>query len=160
MYEGSNFASDPKLTAEETSFDPNDMTISPNIRKARWAQLMVEKKGTIDVELAKQMEGDHFDPIKNRSEINGRVLCGHVDRDPHGAPEWGNPPFYPTGAVQGKVTSTQLAREMKFWARMGHPCGEDFLAAPFFEKHPESKWQEKFLKDMKGQPWTLFEAGR
>jgi hypothetical protein len=60
--------------------------------------------------------------------------------------------------VQGKVTTAALAKEMKIWARMGHPCGEDFLAAPFFERHPEFAWQGKFLRDMKGNPWTLFEA--
>ena len=157
-YEGANFPCDPKLTAEETTFDPNDMLNMANSRKCRWAQVAVEHKGKIDVELAKTLEADHYDPIKQKVELNGGVLCGHVDRDPRGAPEWGAPPFYPTGAVQGKVTTAALAKEMKIWARMGHPCGEDFLATPFFEKHPEFKWQEKFLKDMKGNPWTLFAA--
>lgn len=160
MYEGSNFPSDPKLTSEETTFNPNDMTVSANSRKVRWAQLMVEQKGKINVDVAKAMEGEHYDPIKKTQAINGCVLCGHIDVDPRGAPEWSNPPFFPTGAVQGKVTSAALAKDMKIWARMGHPCGEDFLAAPFFEKHPEYKWQEKFLKDMKGNPWTLFEGKR
>ena len=157
-YEGSNFPCDPKLTAEETTFDPNDMLNTANSRKCRWAQLAIEHKGNIDVELAKALEADHYDPIKGKVELSGGVLCGHVDRDPRGAPEWSSPPFYPTGAVQGKVTTAALAKEMKIWARMGHPCGEDFLAAPFFEKHPEFRWQEKFLKDMKGNPWTLFAA--
>ncbi len=158
MYIGSNFPCDPKLTAEETTFDPNDMTNSANSRMCRWAQLSLENKGKINAQLAMEMEGDHFDPIKNRVAMDGGVLCGHVDKDPRGAPEWSAPPFYPTGAVQGKVTTSALAKEMRMWARMGHPCGEDFLAAPFFEKHPEFKWQEKFLHDMKGNPWTLFAA--
>jgi hypothetical protein len=158
MYVGSNFPCDPKLTAEETNFDPNDMTNSANSRKCRWAQLSFEKKGTIDAELAKIMEADHHDPITGKQSTGGGVLCGHIDTDPKGAPEWSNPPFYPGGAVQGKVTTAALAKEMKIWARMGHPCGEDFLAAPFFKKHPEFKWQEKFLVDMKGNPWTLFGA--
>jgi hypothetical protein len=157
-YEGSNFPCDPKLTAEETTFDPNDMLNTANSRRCRWAQVSVEHKGKIDVELAKALEADHYDPIRGKTELNGGVLCGHVDLDPRGAPEWSSPPFYPTGAVQGKVTTAALAKEMKLWARMGHPCGEDFLAAPFFEKHPEFKWQEKFLKDMKGNPWTLFSS--
>jgi hypothetical protein len=158
MYEGSNFPSDPKLTSEETTFNPNDMTVSANSRKVRWAQLMMEKKGKINVEAAKSMEAEHYDAIRKTEAVNGCVLCGHIDVDPRGAPEWTNPPYFPGGAVQGKVTSAALAKEMKIWARMGHPCGEDFLAAPFFEKHPEYKWQEKFLKDMKGNPWTMFEA--
>ena len=158
MYVGSNYPCDPKLTAEETTFDPNDMMNSANSRMCRWAQLTLEEKGKINAELAMKMEADHYDPIKQRVIMDGGVLCGHVDKDPRGAPEWSAPPFYPTGAVQGKVTTSALAKEMKFWARMGHPCGEDFLAAPFFEKHPEYKWQAKYLHDMKGHPWTLFAA--
>jgi hypothetical protein len=41
---------------------------------------------------------------------------------------------------------------------MGHPCGRDFIAADFLAKHPEYKWQAPYLKDLKAQPWTLFEA--
>jgi hypothetical protein len=44
------------------------------------------------------------------------------------------------------------------WARRGHPCGQDFIAADFFSAHAEYAWMEKFLKDMKAFPWTLFEA--
>jgi hypothetical protein len=44
------------------------------------------------------------------------------------------------------------------WARMGHPCGQDFIASKFFERHHDYQWQEKFLKDMKSYPWTLFKA--
>jgi hypothetical protein len=159
-YEGANFASDPKLTAEETTFDPNDMSLSPNSRKCRWAQLAIETKGRIDAELAKVMMADHYDPIRRKTVLNNAVLCGHYDLDPRGAPEFGAPPFSPGGSSQAKVTTAALAKEMKIWARMGHPCGKDFLAAPFLAKHPEFKWQEPFLKDMKGNPWTLFAAKR
>jgi hypothetical protein len=48
---------------------------------------------------------------------------------------------------------------MSFIARAGHPCGEDFLVAPFFAAHPEFKWQSPVLHDMKAGPWTTFVAG-
>jgi hypothetical protein len=159
-YEGANFPSDPKLIAEETTFDPNDMTTSPNSRKCRWAQLALEIRGRIDAELAEALMADHYDPIRQRTILSNGVLCGHTDLDPRGAPEWDAPPFSPAGAVQAKVTTAALAGEMKIWAKMGHPCGEDFLAAPFLALHPEFKWQEPFLKDMKGHPWALFAAKR
>ncbi len=41
-----------------------------------------------------------------------------------------------------------------------HPCGEDCIASTFLTQHPEYKWQEPYLKDMKSNPWTLFEANR
>ena len=159
-YIGSNFASDEKLIAEETTFDVNNMRQSVLVRKARWEQLMEEYKGYIDVEDGKLFEADHVDMATGRMGSNSNVLCGHVDEDPKGAPElnWGS--YAPAGSVQGKVTSTALVKEMKMWAHMGHPCGRDFIAAEFLEKHPEYKWQEPVLKDLKAHPWTLFEAKR
>ena len=47
---------------------------------------------------------------------------------------------------------------MSFWARLGHPCGEEFLVAPFLAQHPEFNWDLPFLHDMKSHPWTLFSA--
>ncbi len=156
---GSNFPLDEKLIREETAFDPKDKSQGTLVRKVRWEKLMEEYKGRIDAETGKRFEGDHFDASTGKRASNGNVLCGHIDNDPRGwPPNWG--PYCPAGAVQGKVTTAALAKDMKFWARMGHPCGEDFLAAPFLAKHPEYKWQEKYLRDMKANPWTLFEAKR
>jgi hypothetical protein len=157
---GANFPSDEKLIAEETTFNPKDLTVSTNVRKLRWDELMKEHKGMINIEKAKMFEEDHFDAHLGIKASNGCVLCGHIDEDPKGASDlsWG--PYCPAGAVQGKVTNAALAKELKFWARMGHPCGQDFIASNFFQKHPEFKWQEEFLRDMKSHPWTLFEAKR
>jgi hypothetical protein len=154
---GSNFPSDEKLISEETTFDPKDMTQATCVRKARWETLLEANKGKINVEIGKRFEEDHIDASLGAKASNGNVLCGHLDNDPKGwPPSWG--PYCPAGAVQGKVTCEALAKDMKFWARMGHPCGEDFIAASFLAKHPEYRWQEKYLKDMKSHPWTLFEA--
>ncbi|MDH4198628.1 MAG: phospholipase B family protein [Candidatus Aminicenantes bacterium] len=157
---GSNFPSDEKVIAEETTFDPNDPALSVLVRQARWEELMKEYKGEIDVEDAKLFEGDHIDASTDAPAANANTLCGHVDTDPKGLPEFSWPPFFPGGSVQGKVTSAELAKEMKLWARLGHPCGQDFRTEEFFKEHPEYAWQGKFLKDMKAQPWTLFEATR
>ena len=43
------------------------------------------------------------------------------------------PAYYPMGAVQGKVTTADLAKQMQFWAHMGHPCGQDFIGATFYK---------------------------
>jgi hypothetical protein len=48
---------------------------------------------------------------------------------------------------------------MRLVARAGHPCGEEFLAKPFLEAHPEYAWQAPCLHDMKAGPWTQFRAG-
>jgi hypothetical protein len=155
---GSNFPSDEKLIAEETTFNPKDASLSVLIRKARWEKLMKENRGKINAEKGKLFEGDHFDTSSAAVASNGNVLCGHVDDDPKGLPEFIWTPYFPGGSVQGKVTTAKLAKGLKLWARMGHPCGRDFIASKFFEEHPEYRWQEKFLKDMKSHPWTLFKA--
>ena len=155
---GSNFPSDETLIAEETTFNPKDTNLSVLIRKARWEKLMEENKGKINAEKGKLFEGDHFDMSSGAVASNSNVLCGHVEDDPKGLPEFIWTPYFPGGAVQGKVTTARLAKDLKLWARMGHPCGQDFIASKFFEKHPEYRWQEKFLKDMKSHPWTLFKA--
>jgi len=160
MYTGSNWAADPKLIKEETTFDPADSTNSPNSRRRRWEQLGAEHKGKLDAEVGKMIEGDSYNQLTGAKEASRCVIAGRVDTDPKGCPEWGWGPYFPGGTVQGKVTTAALAKELKFWAHMGNPSGEDFLAAPFFVAHPEYEWLSKYLHDMKAYPWTLFEAKR
>src|SRR5450432_4646297 len=154
---GSNFPSDPKLIKEETVFNISDSTTSPNARKKRMDQLvLIDMKGKLDVENGKKIEADHVDALANKSMINRCVVCGHIDEDSKGCAEWSLAPYYPMGAVQGKVTSSDLADKMQFWAHMGHPCGEDFIGDKFYKLHPEYAWQNKYLHNMLSYPWTLF----
>jgi len=104
------------------------------------------------------MLADHLDSYQKKEEANERTLCGHVDVSPRGVPQWGYAPNEPGGAVQGKAADATMAKEMRLVARMGHPCGEDFLAKPFLAAHPDYAWQEPYLRDMKAGPWTVFRA--
>jgi hypothetical protein len=159
----SNFARDPNVIKQETTFDPNDASSSPNARHIRWEELMKEAKGKIDVKMAEQFLSDHADSFdkttSDKQPPNERALCGHVDNSARGIKEWGWDPYNPGGAVQGKATDSTMAAKMSFVARAGHPCGEDFLAEPFLEKHPEYSWQKPLLHDMKAGPWTVFMSG-
>ncbi len=157
-YIGSNFPLDPKLIAEETTFDVKKSDQSVYVRKARWEKLMAGNKGLIDAEKAMAFMGDHIDALTGKPGSNANTLCGHAENDPKGIPEFSWGPYYPGGAVSAKATTAALAREFKLWGRMGHPCGEDFIAADFVKNRPEWAWQVPFLKDMKGNPWTLFEG--
>lgn len=156
---GSNFPVSPKLIKEETTFNPENKGSSANARRARWEELMKEYKGTIDIESAKLFEADHVDAFLKTNEGNANSLCGHVEIDPRGVPEWEWGPFFPGGTVQAKAVDGTLAAELKFWASMGHPCGQTFVAKDFLKAHPEYAWQDKFLRDMPGRPWTLFKKG-
>ncbi|HVV05921.1 MAG TPA: C45 family peptidase [Puia sp.] len=156
---GSNFASDPKLIKEETTFSTTDPTTSPNARKKRMEQLvLVDLKGKIDLEQGQKIESDHYDVTRHTNANNKCVVCGHVDEDKKGCMEWDWPAYYPGGSVQSKITTADLAKDLKFWAHMGHPCGQDFIAAPFYKLHPEYAWQAKYLTALRAYPWTLFGA--
>jgi len=155
----SNFARDPKLIREETTFDPNDASSSPNARHARWEELMSQAKGKIDVSMAQQFLSDHVDSYEKKEDANERALCGHVDASPRGIKEWAWDAYIPGGAVQGKAADSAMTAKMSFVARAGHPCGADFLVADFLERHPEYAWQKPLLRDMKAGPWTVFTAG-
>src|SRR5215475_10396832 len=90
----SNFARDPKVIKEETTFDPTDASSSPNARRARGEELMKLSKGKIDVAMAEAFLSDHVDSFEKTSssdkpKANERALCVHVDNSPRGVKEWG-----------------------------------------------------------------------
>jgi len=156
----SNFARDPKVIHEETTFDPNDASSSPNARRVRWEELMQQSKGKVDVTMAEQFLSDHVDSFEKKEQPNERSLCGHVDASSRGVKEWDWDAYNPGGAVQGKATDSAMTAKMSFVAHAGHPCGADFLAADFLDHHPEYSWQKPLLRDMKAGPWTVFTAGQ
>lgn len=153
---GSNFPVNEKVTREETTFDVSDKSSSPNARKLRWEEILKEYKGKIDVGAAMNFMGDHHDTWRKKDKASALTLCGHGDEDEAGVPCWGEPGFFPDGAVQGKATDGTLAAQMKLWAIIGHPCGKAFLVKDFLGAHPEYGYQREFLRDMPGQAWTLF----
>jgi hypothetical protein len=156
----SNFARDPQVLKTETpDFDPNNLSHSENARRVTWEKKMSESRGRIDVELAEKFLADHDDSYTGKVDADQRSLCGHVDTVKAGVPEWDWGPYYPGGAVTGKVTDSDLAGQMSLIAHAGHPCGEDFLAVPFLAAHPEYSYLKPILKDMKSGPWTTFSAG-
>ncbi len=159
-FAGSNWARDPEVIQLDTKFDPNNLQSSPNARRVRWEQLIKENKGNLDVPLAQQMLSDHQDTVEKREDADERVLCGHSDTSSRGIPEWEWDPYFPGGAVQGKAASSKMAESLSFVARMGHPCGGNFLAKSFLEAHPEYNWQAPLLRDMKAGPWTQFRSGQ
>jgi hypothetical protein len=158
FFVGSNFTSDPTVTKLDTTFNVNDPTMSPNARHVRWDELMNEYKGKIDVQLAEKLESDHFDAYTKKYGADGRTLCGHSDVSAKGDPGWDVAPFDPMGAVQGKVTDSEMAKHMTLIARAGHPCGANFYAKPFLAAHPQYDWQAPLLHDMIAGPWTQFHS--
>ena len=155
----SNFAADPALIRDDTTgFDPNELESSPNARHIRAEQFVREHYGKLDTALAEAYLSDHYDTYEHKIDAGKRSLCGHEDTSPVGEKVWGDAPFNPGGAVTGKVMDSDMAAKLSFIGRAGHPCGEDFLVAPFLAAHPEFAWQKPILHDMKAGPWTTFMA--
>jgi hypothetical protein len=159
FFVSSNEAQDPKVLAEDTTFDIHDLSQSPNARRVRWHQLMEQWKGKIGVEQGQQFLSDHYDTYLKKEAMDARTLCGHEDMDPVGTKVWDSPPYDPGGSITGKVTDSQMTANMSLVARRGHPCGEDFLVGPFLKAHPQFSWQSPLLHDMPAGPWTTFRTG-
>jgi hypothetical protein len=156
---GSNFPSDPDVTKDETTFDATNLAASANARHVRWDQLMAENKGKIDTTMAEAFESDHYDSYTKKDGADRRTLCGHGDVETPGDPTNQKETFRPSGAVQAKVTDSNMTASMSFIARIGHPCGTNFNAAKFLEEHRDYSWQAAVLRDMNAGPWTQFKAG-
>ena len=156
----SNFSADPLVIRDDTpGFDPKNMSSSMNARHVTAEAFMKKHYGQLDTALAEAYLSDHWDSFEKKEDADQRSMCGHEETSPIGEPVWGNPPYAPSGAVTGKVTDSDMAAKMSFIGRAGHPCGEDFIAAPFFAAHPQFDWEKPILHDMKAGPWTKFTSG-
>ena len=157
-FAGSNVAENLKILRMETTTDETDIRMMGVSRRVRWKQLMAKNAGKINVELAKQMEADHYDTFLEQDSPDGRTLCAHADlqRDPAG---WPSVPYGPAGTIDAKVVDTRMAREMSFSARWGSACGMAFDAEIFLEKHPQFDWMKDILVSRPSEPWTVFKAG-
>jgi len=156
----SNFSADPDVIRDDTpGFDPTNIESSMNARHVRAEQFVHEHYGQLDTALAEAYLSDHYDVYEKKIDIGKRSLCGHEETSPVGEKVWDDEPFNPGGAVTGKVMDSTMAEKMSFIARSGHPCGEDFKAAPFFAAHPQFDWEKPILHDMIAGPWATFTAG-
>ncbi|MGA8937561.1 MAG: C45 family peptidase [Acidobacteriaceae bacterium] len=160
FFVSSNFSQNPMVIRDDTpGFDPKNMESSMNARHLRALEFMKAHYGKLDTTLAEAYLSDHYDTYEKRVNAGIRSLCGHEDLSTRGEPVWGDPPFNPGGAVTGKVMDSDMAAKLSFTGRAGHPCGENFLAGPFFKAHPQFDWEKPILHDMKAGPWTTFTAG-
>lgn len=157
-FTGSNMTDNIEILRDEAEAAYDDIRAFGVARRVRWKQLMKQNEGEIDAELAKKFLADHYDTYLEKEQPDTRTICGHMDLD--NASTSGDQPFVPAGAFDGKVVSSEMAKNWQFWAKWGHPCGIDFNAKEFLEKHPQYDWLEGYLKDLKANPWTIFPPER
>ncbi len=158
FFPGCNMAYNSKVRSE-TAVNYRDKTTSTSARDIRWKQLIREYKGKITIATSKKFIADHFDIVENIYNPSARTLCGHLDNDPRGWPDWGVPPYAPyLSTSDAIVSSSSLALNGDFWAHWGRPCGMDFRVDNFLKEHPEYNYQASKFQDLIAYPWTLFSA--
>ncbi len=153
-FTGSNITSDIKLLRQETDASLDDVRNGSVARKVRWEQLVKEHYGKIDIELAKKMLADHYDVYLQKEKPDSRTICGHSSLDDGSVPC--SKAFSPSGAVDGKVVDSNMAKNWQFIVKWGSSCDIGFDAKKFLENHPQYDWLDGFLKDLPSQPWTTF----
>lgn len=157
---GFNAPQDPRIrNFETTNSGYQDIRRHQGARQVRLPQLMELHKGKIDDAVAKEILADHYDVyLQKEDHPCSRTVCSHYELD---AREYmsqpGRPvPFRPQGAIDGIVTTTEMAESFRMSARFGSSCGRAFDAAAFFQAHPQFAELSELIKDRPSQPWSIF----
>jgi hypothetical protein len=162
FYSGSNITENIPLLRQETDADFDNIKHSDIARRVRWLDLFDKWMGKIDAERGKLMLGDHYDVYAGKDTPGDRTICGHWElaSDPAGGASdaWAKP-FYPAGALDGKVVDAKMAGEMTFWAKWGSSCDIAFDAEKFLKEHRQYDYLKGYLKSRPAQPWTVFKSG-
>jgi hypothetical protein len=156
---GFNAAYDPRIrNLESSNSGYDDIRRHQGARRVRLEQLMRKHKGAIDETLAKQIISDHYDVYLNKVNLCSRTVCSHYELDDRAFMSQADrpKPFAPRGAVDGKVISSGLAREMKFMGIWGSSCGTPFYKDAFCERNLQWESLKPYLHDRVSQPWTIF----
>jgi len=129
-------------------------------RRVRLQELMEQHKGKIDIDIAKKIIADHYDVYLKKENPCSRTVCSHYDLD---AREYMSQadrpkPYAPHGAVDGFVTDSNLAKQMKIIGRYGSSCGTPFDKTEFCKQHIQYENFCSYLKDRPSQPWTEFNS--
>lgn len=158
---GFNAAYDPRIrNLESSNSGYDDIRRHQGARRVRLEQLMRKHKGEIDENIAKQIISDHYDVYLNKVNLCSRTVCSHYELDDRAFMSQADrpKPFAPRGAVDGKVISSNLAREMKFMGIWGSSCGTPFYKDAFCERNLQWEQLKPYLHDRVSQPWTTFES--
>jgi len=157
VFFGSNIAEDRDILLNETESNFSDIRKGSVARKVSWMRLMKTFKGRIDTEVAKTMLADHYDSYLGRGNPGPRSICGHYELADGITNPTTRAPFYPSGAIDGKVVDAEMAGQMKFWARWGSSCGTPFFADQFIDRHPQYEWLRGYMDDRPTSNWAVFE---
>jgi hypothetical protein len=152
VFYGMNSAIDNSLRTLETNDTAiEDIQTSSGSRNARLDYLLNTKyAGKINISNAKRVLADHYDLYVNRYNRGVRTICKHTDL---AGDSFLKKPYYPHGAIDGKVLNTQTALKMEFYGKFGSSCNRVFNKREYLAKHPEYAIWKKYLHDLPNRPW-------
>ena len=155
VFYGMNSAMGAKLRKEETNDKwHTDYSRSSGARSARFNYLLNDKySGRINVDSAKLIIADHYDIFTASHNPGSRSICNHNYQDKSTFI-----PCYPHLAVDAKVCTTSLARNMKFYGIFGSSCGTAFHRDSYIKKNPLFKEWKPFLRDLPKTQWTIIKG--
>ena len=158
---GFNACYDARIRNLECSNDGYyDIRRHSGSRRVRLEQLMRQYKGKINAQTAKLIISDHMDVYTNKDLKCSRTVCAHYELDgrEYMSQESRPKPFQPRGAVDAKICTSSLCRNIKFLARWGNACGTPFKKKEFCDKNIQWEYQLTFLEDRDRQPWSFCSA--
>ena len=153
VYYGMNSAISREIREKETN-DPqhHDWSTSSGARNVRLDYLLnIQHAGQINADIAKAVLADHYDVYMGEERPGARTICKHTELEPE---HFARGAFYPHGAIDGKVATSEMAKQMSFWGKYGASCHRAFSKNKYLTKHPKyAKWRP-YLVDFPNRPWT------
>ena len=155
---GFNAPYDPRIrNLECVNTGIDDIRRHQGARKVRLSDLMDTWKGQLNIDIAQQIIGDHYDVYLNKENLCSRTICSHYELD---AREFMSDPsrpkpFQPRGALDGNVVDSTMTKNMSFLLRWGSSCGTPFYADKFCSENRVWDYLKPYLHDRPQQPWTL-----
>ncbi|MDX2066308.1 MAG: C45 family peptidase [Fimbriimonadaceae bacterium] len=135
-YVGANFCENPKLIAEETRGYSENLKLNGSLRrKKRWESLLAKNSGNVTADKAREFLSDTYDEVLDKRGASGSTLCG---RSAFG------------GAVNTKVTTSEMAKSFGFFGRMGQSDGTPV---------PRARNAPDYFPAIPSYPWVNFPAG-
>ncbi|MEP6755288.1 MAG: C45 family peptidase [Chthonomonadales bacterium] len=150
-YGGANFPESKSILANECKGYNALADPSCPIRRKRWTQLFAEHKGSIDSDLARKFLADTTHPTTGKVGARVSTLCGRADLDPLA----GNSP---SGAINAKVVTSAMVKEMRFDAKFGFPDNSTLNAKTYLETYPQFSVLKPYLRDFVANPWLTVAA--
>ena len=161
FYVGTNWVNNEELRRTETTETPSTKhgVDGAFLRNQRLTYLLKTKYwGKLDATSAKKVLADHFGidsgEGQGKSQGSGYSICRHLELEPNVMS--GHTAYEPYGAIDGKVTTSKLAKRLGFWGRWGSSCGRTFRMEEHVKKHPQYQSMMEWVQNFSAKPWTKF----